>query len=101
MSRFAPGDRVSVAKAFPPGHVRTPTFLRGLTGTVVRHFGAFPNPSLLAYGMSGQPPLNLYQVVFDMDDVWDGDGEYAAGDTVAADIYENWLEVAPQSNRKD
>ena len=100
MSRFAPGDRVSVAQAFPPGHVRTPTFLRGLTGTVVRHFGAFPNPSLLAYGMSGQPALDLYQVVFDMDDVWDGDGKYAAGDTVAADIYDNWLEAAPQSNRE-
>ena len=98
MSRFAPGDRVRVAKAFPPGHVRTPTFVRGLTGTVIRHFGAFPNPSLLAYGMSGWPKLDLYQVAFAMDDVWSGDGAYAAGDTVTADIYDNWLEAAPGSN---
>ena len=96
MSRFQAGDRVRVAKAFPPGHVRTPTFVRGLTGTVIRHFGAFPNPSLLAYGMSGRPLLDLYQVAFDMDDAWahrPQDGrDYAKGDSVTADIYENWLE---------
>ncbi|SRR6056297_194294 len=94
MSRFEIGDRVRVARAFPPGHVRTPVFVRGLTGTVVRYFGHFRNPSELAYGMTGLPELSLYQVAFDMDDVWSGDGAYAAGDTVTADIYENWLEPA-------
>ena len=92
MTRFAPGDRVRVAHAFPPGHVRAPTFVRGKTGVVIRHFGAFGNPSLLAYGMSGLPKLDLYQVAFDMDEVWSGDGTYSAGDTVTADIYDNWLE---------
>lgn len=90
-----------VAHAFPPGHVRTPSFVRGLTGTVIRHFGAFPNPSNLAYGMSGLPKLDLYQVAFDMDDVWqqsDGGPAYTAGDTVTADIYDNWLEPAETSD---
>lgn len=92
MTRFVAGDRVRVSNAFPPGHVRTPTFVRGKTGVVVRHFGAFANPSLLAYGMSGIPKLDLYQVVFDMDEVWSGDGKYSSKDTVTADLYDNWLE---------
>jgi hypothetical protein len=94
LTRFTPGNRVRVAKAFPPGHVRAPTFVRGLSGTVVRHFGAFPNPSLLAYGMTGLPSLDLYQVVFDMEDTWSGDGAYQQGDTVTVDVYDNWLEPA-------
>jgi hypothetical protein len=89
---FKVGDRVKVANASPPGHVRTPTFVRGKTGTIIRHYGAFPNPERLAYGMTGLPKLDLYQVVFPMEDIWAGDGAYAPGDTVTADIYENWLE---------
>ncbi len=92
MAPFAVGDRVRVAAAFPPGHVRTPLFLRGRSGVIIRHFGAFANPERLAYGMSGRPLLNLYQVKFTMDEVWRGDGAYAPGDTVTADIYEHWLE---------
>lgn len=92
MSRFGVGDRVRVAYAFPPGHVRAPQFIRGKEGTIMRHFGAFPNPERLAYGMSGRPALDLFQVRFSMDTVWDGEGVYAAGDTVTADVYENWLE---------
>ena len=92
MSRFKVGDRVRVARAFPPGHVRAPVFIRGKVGHIIRHFGAFPNPERLAYGMSGLPALDLFQVKFTMDDVWSGDGDYAAGDSVTADVYENWLE---------
>ena len=92
MSRFNVGDRVRVTHAFPPGHVRAPQFIRGKEGVIVRHFGAFPNPERLAYGMSGLPALDLFQVKFTMDDVWLGDGKYAAADTVTADVYENWLE---------
>ena len=91
---FAIGDKVRVAQAYPPGHVRTPGFLRGRTGVVVRHFGAFPNPERLAYGMSGLPLLNLYQILFTMDEVWQGDGDYGPADTVTADVYENWLDAA-------
>ena len=92
MAPYAVGDRVRVADASPPGHVRTPLFLRGCRGVIIRHFGAFANPERLAYGMHGRPLLNLYQVKFDMSEVWHGDGNYAPGDTVTADIYEHWLE---------
>ena len=94
------GETVRVSAGLPPGHVRTPLFLRSRTGVVIRHFGDFPNPERLAYGLSGLPKLHLYQVLFRMDETWknevgkDGvkDGVYASGDTVCADIYETWLE---------
>jgi nitrile hydratase subunit beta len=86
------GAKVRVAQGLPPGHVRTPLFLRGRTGEIVRHFGDFANPERLAYGLTGLPKLHLYQVLFTMDETWEGDGAYAPGDTVAADIYETWLE---------
>ena len=35
-TRFAEGDRVRVRRAYPPGHVRTPYFIRGKTGEVIR-----------------------------------------------------------------
>ena len=91
---FAIGDRVRVSDAHPPGHIRTPIFVRGKVGTIIRHYGAFANPERLAYGMSGLPKLALYQVKFTMDEVWQGDGSYGPADTVTADIYEHWLEPA-------
>ena len=92
--RFKAGDKVRVALAFPPGHIRTPVFLRGKTGTVVRDYGAFPNPERLAYGMHGLPAMPLYLVKFDMDEVWGGNGAYGPRDTVTADVYDHWLEPA-------
>ena len=32
--RYAPGDRVRVRRAYPPGHVRAPYFTRGKVGEV-------------------------------------------------------------------
>ena len=93
-ARFRPGATVRVALAFPPGHVRTPLFLRGKIGIIERIHGAFPNPERLAYGMHGEPALTLYMVKFTMGDVWAGQGAYGPRDTVAADIYEHWLEPA-------
>lgn len=93
-ARFKTGDRVLVREAFPPGHIRTPVYLRGKRGTVVRDFGAWPNPEELAYGHSGEPLRVNYWVRFTMDELWGGDGRYAAGDTVVAEIYEHWLEPA-------
>ena len=92
MSGYRAGAKVRVANAQPPGHVRTPQFLRGRTGTIIRSFGKYPNPERLAYGMHGLPALELFQVLFSMDEVWHGEGDYRPGDTVTADIYEHWLE---------
>jgi nitrile hydratase len=88
---YLPGDRVRVREAFPPGHVRTPYFVRGCTGDVCEIAGAFPNPEELAYGRDGMPAIPLYRVSFKQSDVWDGyDGP--AADSIVIDIYEHWLE---------
>ncbi len=90
-ARFQNGDAVAVTAAFPPGHVRTPFFIRGKTGVVDSIAGDYPNPEELAYGRDGLPALTLYRVRFKQSDVWpDYDGP--ANDTVVIDIYESWLE---------
>jgi len=92
-ARFAAGDRVTVRRADPPGHVRTPYYIRGKTGVVERHCGAFLNPEELAYGRDGLPATPLYRVRFRQREVWP---DYAGreADTVDIEIYEHWLEPA-------
>ena len=46
-SRFNAGDGVRVRQAFPPGHVRTPYFVRGRNGQVQQLVGHFANPEEL------------------------------------------------------
>ena len=87
---FAPGARVRVRTAMPPGHVRTPAYLRGRTGEVERVLGPFGNPEALAYHRTPDR-LPLYRVRFRLDDLWE-DG--APGDTLEAEIYAHWLEPA-------
>ena len=97
--RFAAGDKVLVKAQNPPGHIRTPhirtpMYLRGKRGIVLRDYGAWKNPEELAYGRDGLPLRVNYWVQFRMDEVWGGDGKYGPNDTVAAEIYEQWLEPA-------
>lgn len=91
-ARFAVGAKVAVRHAFPPGHVRTPFFVRGKSGVVTEILGPYRNPEALAYGRSGEPALPLYRVLFQTADLWqDYDGD--AKDSTVVDIYENWLEA--------
>jgi nitrile hydratase len=91
--RFNVGDRVRVKRAFPPGHRRTPHYVRGKIGVVERICGAFPNPEELAYGFDGEPKRVLYRVRFRQRDLWP---DYAGqeGDHLELEIYEHWLEPA-------
>ena len=93
--RLAPGACVRVRAAFPPGHVRTPYFLRGHEGMIDSLAGEFPNPEELAYGRTGMPRLALYRVVFRQPDLWPGYAG-AAADTLIADIFEHWLDETPE-----
>lgn len=90
-AKFRPGDPVAVREAFPPGHVRTPYFIRGHDGVVTQLVGRFPNPEELAYGRDGEPDVPLYRVQFKQAELW-SDYEGAKTDTVVVDIYEHWLE---------
>lgn len=92
-ARFAPGDAVAVRLAHPPGHIRTPFYVRGKPGVIERILGAFPNPEELAFGRDGLPARSLYRVRFAQTALWP---DYAgpAGDTVDVELYEHWLEPA-------
>ncbi|NNK79586.1 MAG: nitrile hydratase subunit beta, partial [Litoreibacter sp.] len=50
MSRVV-GSAVRIRALTPPGHIRTPFYLRGKRGVIERQLGAFKNPEQLAYGL--------------------------------------------------
>jgi len=91
--RFEVGDRVRVRSAYPPGHVRTPSYCRGHTGVIERICGVFPNPEELAYARPGLPAQPLYRVRFRSRDLW-SDYEENPSDMVEIEIYQHWLEPA-------
>ena len=76
----------------PPGHVRTPWYLRGKTGWVERRLGRYPNPEQRAYRRVGEP-VELCRVRFTMSEVW-GEAVERPNDTVDAEIFMHWLEPA-------
>ena len=89
--RFQPGEHVRVRRAYPPGHVRTPWYIRGRTGVVERVCGAYPDPEELAYARSGLPAQPLYRVRFLQREVWPG-YRGNAQDSVDIELYQHWLE---------
>jgi len=96
-TRFAAGDTVRVKADWPelrgPCHVRTPHYLRGRVGQVVRALGAFPNPEDLAFARPAEQRA-LYHVLFEQQPVW---GEGRPGDSLMVEIYEHWLEPAEEA----
>ncbi len=90
-ARFAVGERVRVDDRYPPGHIRTPYYIRGKSGVVADMVGAFANPEDLARGGDGLPEPPLYRVRFLQTDAWP---DYAGDtrDTVDIEIFEHWLE---------
>lgn len=91
--RFDVGDRVVVKRSDPPGHRRTPHYIRGKTGVIERICGAFPNPEELAYGFNGEPKKVLYRVRFLQKEVWPA-YRGPAHDVIEMEIFEHWLEPA-------
>ena len=88
---FAPGAAVQVRDDWPeargPAHVRTPHYIRGRRGTVVRHLGDFANPEDLAFARPAAR-LPLYHVAFELNAVWPG----SSGSTVLVEVFEPWLQ---------
>ena len=90
MSALATGDRVRVRDDYPPGHIRTPVYVRGKEGVISRALGSFPNPEVLAIGKDGLPKKVLFEVRFRQKDLWPA---YAGSeaDTLFIDLYQHWL----------
>jgi nitrile hydratase subunit beta len=91
---FAAGATVRVKDDWPetrgPVHIRTPHYLRGMQGTVVRQLGTFPNPEDLAFARPAGD-RTLYHVAFAQPSVWQ---EGRSGDELLVELYEHWLEPA-------
>jgi nitrile hydratase len=89
---FSPGEMVRVKDAWPeragPAHIRTPWYVRGREGEVVRCLGRFRNPEDLAFNRPAAE-VPLYHVRFHNSAIWP---EPAAGDEVLIEIFEHWLE---------
>jgi len=90
-ARFRPGDKVTVRRAYPLGHIRTPFYIRGCAGVVERLCGAFPNPEELAQQRDGLPAQPLYRVRFQQRHVWP-DYRGPASDVLELEIFQHWLE---------
>ncbi len=92
---LAPGTAVRVRDDWPetrgPCHIRTPWYLRGHRGTVVRHLGDYPNPEDLAFSLPAAT-LALYHVRFPLAAIWP---DAVGTDDLVVELYETWLEVAP------
>jgi nitrile hydratase beta subunit-like protein len=89
--RFRAGDPVRVRFADPPGHIRTPWYIRGHAGVVERICGSFGNPEELAFNRPGTPREPLYRVRFRQSEIWT-DYRGPATDTVDIEIFQHWLE---------
>jgi nitrile hydratase len=94
MTMFHPGDAVRVRDDWPetrgPVHIRTPHYVRGLQGRVVRVLGEFPNPEDLAFARPA-PKRTLYHVAFPQPAPW---REGKPGDELWIEIFDHWLEPA-------
>ena len=92
-ARFAPGARVRIADRDPPQHNRTPRYVRGQVGEVIRLCGAWGQPEGLAYGGDGRPEQTLYRVRLRQVELW---ADYAGNpdDLLEIEIFEHWLEPA-------
>lgn len=90
---LSPGDKVRVKDDWPeargPCHIRTPHYLRGRTGTVLRRLGAFRNPEDLAFARPAAL-LPLYHIAFDPRSIWPD----AGGSEIVVELFEPWLEPA-------
>ena len=73
-----------------PCHIRTPHYLRGHQGVVVRHLGNFPSPEALAFRRPAEI-LPLYHVRFPMAGLWP---DQHGNNSVLVELYESWLEAA-------
>ena len=96
--QFQVGEQVRIAARFPPGHVRTPFYVRGKVARVEHVLDELVNPEVEAYGVLEGHRTRLYRVRIAMSALW---SNYvgAAGDSLDLEIFEPWLEAADEGER--
>ena len=84
------GSRVKIKDRSPPGHIRTPKYIRGKVGIIERCVGIFKNPEQLAYSLNANE-YGLYRVRLKMTELWE---DYAEDpdDTLDAEVFAHWIE---------
>lgn len=91
---FSAGETVRVKDEWPeaagPVHIRTPWYVRGLEGEVVRCLGEFANPEDLAFARPAET-RPLYHVRFRKGAIWP---EAKPDDELLVEIFGHWLEPA-------
>jgi len=92
-AKYSVGQKVRVMESYPVGHVRTPFYIRGHSGTIERICGSFPNPEELAQMRDGLPERPLYRVRFRQKEVWP-DYRGTDADVIEVEIFQHWLEAA-------
>lgn len=90
---FAVGETVRARNINPVTHTRLPRYVRGRTGVVAADHGGFVFPDSNAIG-EGEQPKRLYTVRFAAKELWGERGH--PRDTVCLDLWEPYLEHAPQ-----
>lgn len=86
---FAIGQRVRVKIMSPMTHTRSPRYVRGHVGEVMKIHGAHVFPDSNAVGR-GEDPQWLYTLRFTAKELWN----HANNDTVMLDLWEPYLEPA-------
>lgn len=86
---FGVGQRVRAVNRHPHEHTRQPRYIRGRSGTIVRHVGGEPLPEKAAQGVC--EPEHVYLVRFEACDLW---GDKSARDAVYLELWESYLEPA-------
>jgi hypothetical protein len=90
-ARFKAGESIVVTEKFPIGHYRTPMYVRGKKGTVIRNLGRYINPEREAFGKNAGDKIWYYMVSFLQKDLWEN-YKGRETDVLEIEIFENWLE---------
>ncbi len=110
--KFQVGEEVRIKDVYFEGHHRTTDYVKGKSGRIIRYFGSYANPEILAYGGDGKPFQDLYWVQFTLKDLWEENigteedkvkikelrklGAHNSGkteDKLNLEIYEHWIET--------
>ena len=80
--------------------MRTPFYVRGAVGHIERVLTEFLDPEREAFGINAGTETQLYRVRLDQSTLWpDYTGE--PDDVLELEIYEHWLEPAPDSSHQE